>query len=139
MKVTMKDNMNKTTTLLALFVTMAGLPVAAAAQAVTSPVVSPGAADEADRGRQLFMANGCFSCHGTVGQGSERSAGPRLAPEPYPFEAFRVLVRTPREAMPRFDVKYLSDEQLQLIHRYLASLPKAPAVGDIPALAGLQR
>lgn len=139
MKITVKITVNKTTTLLALFATMAGLPVAATAQAVTSPVVSPGAADEAERGRQLFMANGCFSCHGTVGQGGERSAGPRLAPDPYPFEAFRVLVRTPREAMPRFDVKYLSDEQLQLIHRYLASLPKAPAVGDIPALAGLQR
>ncbi len=122
-----------------LLMLLAGLPLWAAAQAVSSPVVSPGAADEVERGRELFMANGCFSCHGTVGQGGERGAGPRLAPDPYPLAAFRVLVRTPREAMPRFDVKYLSDEQLQLIHRYLASVPKGPAVKDIPALAGLQR
>ena len=27
-----------------------------------------------ERGRQLYMANGCFSCHGTVGQGGERSS-----------------------------------------------------------------
>jgi ubiquinol-cytochrome c reductase cytochrome c subunit len=102
-------------------------------------VLAQANADDVERGRQLFMANGCYSCHGTVGQGGERSAAPKLAPDTYPFEAFRVLVRTPREAMPRFDVKYLSDEQLQLIHRYLSSLPKGPAARDLPALQGLHR
>ena len=96
-------------------------------------------ADDVERGRQLFMANGCYSCHGTVGQGGERSAAPRLAPEPYPFEAFKVLVRTPREAMPRFDVRYLSDEQLQLIHRYLTAVTQGPAVKDIAVLQALNR
>ncbi len=89
---------------------------------------------DTERGRALYMANGCFACHGTAGQGGERSGAPKLAPDTYPYEAFRVLVRTPREAMPRFDVKYLSDEQLQLIHGYLASIPKGPAAKDIPAL-----
>ena len=51
------------------------------------------------------MANGCYSGHGTVGQGGARSGAPQLAPDTYPFDAFRVRVRTPREAMPRFDVK----------------------------------
>jgi ubiquinol-cytochrome c reductase cytochrome c subunit len=97
------------------------------------------AADEAQRGQALYMANGCYSCHGTVGQGGERSGAPKLAPEPFPFEAFRALVRTPREAMPRFDEKYLTDDQLQAIHRYLASLPKGPAAKDIPALRALSR
>jgi ubiquinol-cytochrome c reductase cytochrome c subunit len=96
-------------------------------------------ADDVERGRQLFMANGCYSCHGTVGQGGERSAAPRLAPEPYPFEAFKVLVRTPREAMPRFDPRYLSDAQLQLIHRYLSSIQKGPAAKDIGVLQLLAR
>jgi ubiquinol-cytochrome c reductase cytochrome c subunit len=105
---------------------------------VCGSVLAQGA-DEVERGRQLFMANGCYSCHGTVGQGGERSAAPRLAPEPYPFEAFKVLVRTPREAMPRFDVRYLSDEQLQLIHRYLSAVPKGPAAKDIAALQSLAR
>lgn len=81
---------------------------------------APAGNDEVERGRALFMKNGCYSCHGTVGQGGERSGAPKLAPNPYPFEAFRVLVRTPREAMPRFDVQYVSDAQLQLIHRNLA-------------------
>lgn len=88
-----------------------------------------------EQGRALFMANGCFSCHGTQGQGGgERSGAPKLAPEPYPYEAFRALVRTPREAMPRLDEKFVSDEQLRLIHRYLQSVEKGPAAKDIPAL-----
>ncbi len=101
-------------------------PAAALAQA---------GADDIERGRALFMKNGCYSCHGTVGQGGgDRSGAPKLAPGTYPFEAFRVLVRTPREAMPRFDEQYVSDAQLQLIHGYLASLPQGRRAADIPEL-----
>ncbi len=110
---------------------------AALALALASGAVRAQSADEIERGRQLFMANGCYSCHGTVGQGGERSAAPRLAPGPYPFEAFKVLVRTPREAMPRFDPRHVSDAQLQLIHGYLASIAKGPVVADIAALRAL--
>ena len=104
-------------------------PAASVAQAQAQP-----GNDEIERGRALYMKNGCFSCHGTVGQGGERGGSPKLAPEPYPYEAFRALVRTPREAMPRLDVKHVSDEQLQLIYRYLSSIPKGPAAKDIAAL-----
>ena len=91
-------------------------------------------ADEVERGRQLFMANGCFSCHGTAGQGGERSGAPKLAPETLPFDAFRVLVRTPREAMPRVDPRYVSDEQLRAIHAYLGSIQKGAGAKEIAAL-----
>ena len=103
------------------------------------PALAQAGADEVERGRQLYMANGCFSCHGTVGQGASRSGAPKLAPEPYPYEAFRALVRTPRETMPRLDVKHVSDEQLQSIHRFLAAIPKGPAAKDIAPLRGLAR
>ena len=93
---------------------------------------------DVERGRQLYMDTGCFSCHGTVGQGSDRSGAPKLAPDPYPFEAFRALVRTPRETMPRLDVKHVSDEQLQLMHRFLASIPKGVPAKDIDVLRSLQ-
>lgn len=106
----------------------------ALAAALLAPAASLAQADDVERGRALYMANGCYSCHGTVGQGGERSGAPKLAPEPHPYEAFRAMVRTPREAMPRYDVKFLGDEQLQLIHRYLASRPKGPAAKDIAAL-----
>lgn len=109
------------------------VPVAVSAQAQAQ------SGNDIERGHALYMANGCFSCHGTVGQGGERSGAPKLAPDTYPYEAFSVLVRTPREAMPRFDVKYLSDEQLQLIHRYLGSIAKGPAAKDIAVLQSLGR
>lgn len=89
---------------------------------------------EIDAGRRLYMSNGCYSCHGTVGQGGERSSAPRLAPDPYPFEAFKMMVRQPRDAMPRFDPRFVSDEQLQSIHAFLASIAKGPSAKDIPQL-----
>ena len=113
---------------------LAALPLGAAAQTAAQTAAQAAAPDDAERGRQLYMSNGCYTCHGTVGQGGERSGAPKLAPDTYPYEAFRVLVRTPREAMPRFDVQYLSEEQLQLIHRYLSSVSKGPAAKDIPEL-----
>jgi mono/diheme cytochrome c family protein len=91
-------------------------------------------ADAVERGRQLFMSNGCYSCHGTVGQGGERSAGPRLAPDPHPFEAFKAMLRNPPEGMPRFDARFVSDDQVLAIHRYLASIPRGRAARDIPLL-----
>ena len=100
---------------------------------VSAPSLAQGA-DGIEAGRRLYMSNGCYSCHGTVGQGGERSAGPRIAPEPYPFEAFKTMVRSPREAMPRYDPKFVNDEQLLSMHRYLASIAKGPAAKDIPQL-----
>ena len=108
-------------------------PAASVAQVQAQAQAQPGN-DEVARGRALYMKNGCYSCHGTVGQGGERSSAPKLAPDTYPFEAFRVLVRTPREAMPRFDVQYLDDGQLQLIHRYLSAVPPGRRAADIPEL-----
>jgi ubiquinol-cytochrome c reductase cytochrome c subunit len=96
--------------------------------------MAQGAAGDVEKGRQLYMQNGCYSCHGTVGQGGERSAGPRIAPEPQPLEAFKVFVRNPPEAMPRYDARFVSDEQLEAIHRYLASIPKGRGAKDIPLL-----
>lgn len=90
--------------------------------------------DDVERGRQLFMSNGCYSCHGTAGQGGERAGAPRIAPDPHPFEAFVMMVRNPREAMPRLDARFVSDEQLRAIHRYLAAVPKNPTAKDIPVL-----
>ena len=116
---------------LTLTLTLALVLAAGNAQAQTANT-------DVERGRQLYMDNGCFSCHGTVGQGSDRSGAPKLAPDPYPFEAFRALVRTPREQMPRLDVKHVSDEQLQLMHRFLASIPKGAAAKDIDVLRSLQ-
>jgi mono/diheme cytochrome c family protein len=89
---------------------------------------------QVERGHGLLLANGCFECHGTVGQGS-RVAGPRLAPQPIPFEAFLQVLRHPINDMPPYAAEVLSDADAHDIHAYLQSIPSPTRkVGDIPAL-----
>lgn len=87
----------------------------------------------AERGAKLFQDKWCHSCHGTAGQGGDRGAGPKLAPSPFPFEAFAVQTRRPRSSMPRYPVEVLSDQELADIYAYVASIKARPAK-DIPAL-----
>ena len=77
----------------------------------------------AQAGKDLFAAKGCYSCHGFVGQGSRE--GPRLAP-PMPFPAFVAQLRTPRLIMPPYVESVVSDKQAADLHAYLANLPKPP-------------
>ena len=88
----------------------------------------------AERGRQTYLAMGCHACHGTVGQGGERGAGPKLAPNPFPYEAFAFQVRRPRSSMPRYPVEHLTDQQLADIYAYIASIKPGPSAKDIPLL-----
>jgi len=77
----------------------------------------------AQTGKQLFEAKGCYSCHGFVGQGSRE--GPRLTP-PLAFPAFIAQLRTPRAIMPPYEAALVSDQQAADMHAYLTSLPKPP-------------
>ena len=86
-----------------------------------------------ERGKKVYMDKWCHTCHGTVGQGGERGAGPRLAPNPFPYEAFAAQTRRPRQSMPRYPLEVLSDQEMADIYAYVASI-KARAAKDIPAL-----
>ena len=90
-----------------------------------------GAAQQTDSGRVLFETNGCYQCHGYAGQGG---AALRIAPSPYPLEAFAQLVRRPAGEMPAYAAAVLSDADLREIYQYVRSVPEPPAVADIPAL-----
>lgn len=83
-------------------------------------------------GQALFVANGCYQCHGYVGQGG--AAGPRIAPTVYPYEAFDRLVRRPPNEMPAYAAEVLSADNLRAIYGYLRSIPEPPAVADIAIL-----
>jgi mono/diheme cytochrome c family protein len=87
-----------------------------------------------ERGRKLYLDNWCHTCHGTVGQGGERAAGPRIAPNPFPYEGFVQQTRRPRANMPRYPVEFLSDQDLADIYAYVASIKPAPAARNIPLL-----
>jgi mono/diheme cytochrome c family protein len=79
------------------------------------------------------MRVGCWQCHGTMGQGA--MTGPKLAPDPLPFEALSSFVRTTNRNMPAYREQVLSDADLADIHAYLRSIPKSPDAKDIPLLA----
>jgi ubiquinol-cytochrome c reductase cytochrome c subunit len=91
-------------------------------------------AGDAARGKSLYMKNMCYTCHGTVGQGGERGSGGRIAPNPFPWEAFAHAVRRPRDVMPRYAVEHVSDQDLADIYAYVASIKPGPKASDIPLL-----
>jgi ubiquinol-cytochrome c reductase cytochrome c subunit len=91
----------------------------------------------ATNGKSVFMRVGCYTCHGTVGQGG---AGARLAPNTMPLAAMQVWVRggTPgwsiARGMPAFPTTAISDSELADVQAYLASLPPPPKPDDIALL-----
>jgi mono/diheme cytochrome c family protein len=95
-------------------------------------VAATAQAQRADDGTNAFVAYGCYQCHGYQGQGG--SAGPRIAPTAYPYEAFARLVRRPANEMPAYAAESLSDETLRAIYRYVRSLREPPAAADIALL-----
>jgi mono/diheme cytochrome c family protein len=99
--------------------------IGVAAIAAAAPAQPP------NDGQALFVANGCYQCHGYVGQGG---AAPRIAPTVYPYEAFDRLVRRPPNEMPAYAVEVLGADELRAIYGYLRSIPEPPAVADIAIL-----
>jgi len=103
-----------------------------AAQTPASP-----AAGNAEKGKATYMKIGCYTCHGTMGQGG---AGARLAPNPLALTAFMNFVRKggPNHSflggMPAYSSGSISDADLADIRAYLASIPAPPPVKSIPLL-----
>jgi ubiquinol-cytochrome c reductase cytochrome c subunit len=99
---------------------------------VLASVLSVGAAlvraEPAPGDRALFVKYGCYQCHGYEGQGGEAL---RVAPSPYPFEAFAVRVRKPVNEMPAYAPEVLSDADLQAIYRYLRAIPEPSSAGPL--------
>lgn len=90
-------------------------------------------AGDAERGKLLFVKDGCYQCHNYEGQGGV--AGARLAPNPIPFNGFIAYVRRPRRDMPPYTVKVISDQDLADVYAFLRSRPRPPDVSSIPILA----
>ena len=88
----------------------------------------------AERGKKVYQDKWCHSCHGTVGQGGERGAGPRIAPNPFPYEAFAMQTRRPRANMPRYPVEVLSEQDMADIYAYVSSVKPGPVAKDLPLL-----
>jgi mono/diheme cytochrome c family protein len=119
--------MRKTIFVAALIATF-GSSVAAYAQGAGS---NP--AGDATAGKKLFLADGCWECHGTAGQGGG-AAGPRIAPMEFPYDAFIAQLRTPMNEMPPFEAKVVPDKDAADIYAYLKSIPAPQSPKDIPLL-----
>jgi mono/diheme cytochrome c family protein len=94
-------------------------------------------AGNARRGEQLFMAVGCYECHGTRGAGALNN-GPPLAPNPTSWTAFLYQMRHPIGAprygnmkMPKYGPKVLSDAQIADLYAYLLSIKPGPSAASI--------
>jgi mono/diheme cytochrome c family protein len=89
-------------------------------------------AASAERGKVEFIKHGCWQCHGEQGQGG--ATGPKLAPDPIPFDTLSNFVRTTSRNMPPFREPILSNEDLADIYAYLQSIPKGPDPKSIAIL-----
>src|SRR5579883_1826815 len=127
----------RTAVLLSALIVMAGAlrlsHLQAAAPATTRSGQSGTAAQKApaapsgnaQHGKAVYTAVGCYECHGRDGQGGA-GTGPKLGPNPIPFTAFVYQLRSPRDEMPPYTAKVLSDSDVADIYAFLQSLPEPP-------------
>jgi mono/diheme cytochrome c family protein len=84
-------------------------------------------------GKTLFEKNGCYQCHGWVGQGGLN--GPRLAQSRFTQAGFIAFVRNPPSSnMPPYRAKVLSDQDLADVFAFIKSIPEPKPAKDIPLL-----
>jgi mono/diheme cytochrome c family protein len=96
------------------------------------PSVSETLTGNADNGKKLFVAYGCYECHGRQGAGA--STGPRIGPPAIMLTAVLRYVRAPTGQMPPYTAKVVSDQDLTDIYTYLKAFPLPPAASSIPLL-----
>jgi mono/diheme cytochrome c family protein len=74
-------------------------------------------------GKKLYETVGCSQCHGFAGQGG--AAGPKLI-DPTPFPAFVAQLRTPRQVMPPYTERVMSEQQVADIYAHVKTFPLPP-------------
>jgi mono/diheme cytochrome c family protein len=91
---------------------------------------------DAANGKRIFLADGCFTCHGRSGQGGAYNGpAPILAHTMLPFDGFKGQVRNPADDMPAFSDAMLSDKDIADIYAFVQSLPGPGSPKDHPILS----
>ena len=89
----------------------------------------------AANGARVYVAVGCFTCHGRAGQGGNfNQPAPPLAQIAWPVEAFRAFLRVAVNDMPAYAKEVLSDQDVADIHAFLRSLPGGRPPAEIALL-----
>jgi mono/diheme cytochrome c family protein len=110
-----------------------GLSAGGFALAAKAQDLPPG---DAANGKRIYLATGCFTCHGRAGQGGAYNGpAPALAKTAVPFEGFKMQVRNPSNDMPAYSEPVMSDREIADIYQFLQSLsgrgnPKNIAILD---------
>lgn len=84
-------------------------------------------------GAIAYRTNGCWACHGTAGHGGAWQ-GPKLAPDPMPYDGFIAQIREPSRSMPRYSAAVLSDRDVADIYAYLRTIPPGKPAAQIRML-----
>jgi mono/diheme cytochrome c family protein len=98
-----------------------------------SPAQDKAPSGSIEKGRKLYVDLNCHSCHGTHAQGGGRGAEPPI-PLGYPWAGFLQQMRKPRQDMPAYEEKLVSNQDVADLYAYFASIRPAPAAKDIPLL-----
>ena len=107
---------------------------------VCGALALPVAAQDAPKGdvangKRIYLATGCFMCHGRSGQGGAYNGpAPVLSKTEMPFDGFKGQLRQPVEDMPAYSVAVMSDQQIADIYAFVQSLPGRRNAKDIPIL-----
>lgn len=100
----------------------------------TPPSNLSGLTGNPQNGNRIYTADGCYECHGRVGQGSIQTGAPRIGPPAITIDAFARYIHAPTGNMPPYTSKVVSDQDVADIYAFLKSVPPAPPVKDIPLL-----
>jgi mono/diheme cytochrome c family protein len=105
------------------------------AVALTMAQAQEAPSGDAANGKRLYLADGCFTCHGRAGQGGAYNGpAPVLASTALPFDGFKGQIRNPVNDMPAFSNANLSDKDIADIYTFVRSLPGPGSPKDIPIL-----
>jgi mono/diheme cytochrome c family protein len=103
--------------------------------------LSPGSATptanltgNAENGKRLFMRDGCYECHGILGQGANGYA-PRIAPDPISLQAIMSYIRKPAGNMPPYTARIVPDQDVADIYAYLKSVPRPTDLKNVPTFS----
>jgi mono/diheme cytochrome c family protein len=88
----------------------------------------------AQNGKRTYVADGCYECHGLVGQGAQSTAAPRIGPPGLTIDAFARYIHAPTGNMPPYTSKVVSDQDVADIYAFLKAVPPASAAKDVPLL-----
>jgi mono/diheme cytochrome c family protein len=95
----------------------------------------PAPSGNAAHGRELYLATGCFECHGRNGQGGAfNGPAPALAHTEMGFEAFKEQLRHPANDMPAYATAVMSDQDVADVLAFVHALPGPRSPADIPIL-----